>query len=335
MPLNNKNTTIPFTPCHIDIPLTLADDVLINDSMGGTLTLPVRDGKETIITTIPFYLTDNFSFNLSNNWEELVNMDAVKTINNIANLLGTFDNNTHVTVQSRKMMAATWTGSEIPEFNINTIFVCTQRKYNPVKIIRALAATCLPEELENTANPPDTLVNMRDGIADGVTGLGKGVNNFFNNDKSENFAKTMSEIGGIIKSAGMSAPLGYGLNLEDISPIEGTTLAIRIGNWFKASDLIVKNISNIEFSKEVIAPINDQNGNYSNDSYIGNCRRILGGETEYGFPVYAKCSITLRPVTLITPKEFNDYFITIKSTQNEFERLNSDLNLRNIENRGS
>ena len=321
MLLNNKKTTIPFTPCHIDIPQTLADEVLINDSLGGTLTLPVRDGKETIITTIPFYLTDNFSFNLSNNWEELVNMNAVKTINNIANLLGTFDSNTQVTVQSRKMMAATWTGSEIPEFNINTMFVCTQRRYNPVKIIRALAATCLPEELENTANPSTKIIEMRDGVANGVNSLGKVINDTFNNKSSKEFAATMNSISELIKSAGMSAPLGYGLNINNMDPIEGTTLAIRIGNWFKASDLIVKNISNIEFSKEVIAPINDQNGNYSNDSYIGNCRNILGGETEYGFPVYAKCSITLRPVTLITPKEFNDYFITIKSTQNEFERL--------------
>ena len=326
--IENKAATFPFYESYISQPDTLADEVLINDTQGGSLTLPVKSGGVSVAYTIPFYMTDNFSFSLGNNWSELVNMDAVKAINDFINLAGTMNGNTQVTLQSRQMMSATWTGSEIPEFSINTMFVCTQRQYNPVKIIKALAATCLPLELDD-ASAPEALKSLRDGGAEVISNLGTGigsvVSNFGNTGKNigDGLSKSMNKISNLVKKAGMAAPLGYGLTLDEqdgLTPLPGTTLSLRIGNWFNASELIVKSIGNIEFSKEVVAPVNYENKNYGNDSYIGN---LLYGSSEYGFPLYARCTITLRPITYITPKEFNNYFV---STQGAGGILNSALN---------
>ena len=65
MTMENNAIASPFYDSYISQPDTLADETLINSSLGGTLTLPVKSGGVSMVYTIPFYLTDNFSFSLA------------------------------------------------------------------------------------------------------------------------------------------------------------------------------------------------------------------------------------------------------------------------------
>jgi hypothetical protein len=100
---------------------------------------------------------------------------------------------------------------------------------------------------------------------------------------------------------------------EDTVEVDSTmTLTLQIGKWFKASKLLVEDISNIEFSKEIIAPFPVWGHHYDEEAagftvYNGT-RRMNESNLEWGFPLYTKCTITLRPVTLITIDEFLEYF---------------------------
>ena len=100
-----------------------------------------------------------------------------------------------------------------------------------------------------------------------------------------------------------------------MTPRPNTTITLQIGNWFLASNLVMSNISNISFSKEVIAPPAMNNGNYHNDLYKGHYTSA-SGNTDYGFPLYVECTLTLRPITYITPQEFNSYFDGLKTRLN-------------------
>ena len=81
-----------------------------------------------------------------------------------------------------------------------------------------------------------------------------------------------------------------------------------------AQKLLVKSISNIQFSKEVVAPPPDFAYHYKEEnskiSVLNNIKNVgQKDEVEWGFPLYAKCTITLTPITMITATELQSYFI--------------------------
>lgn len=295
-------------------PLTTADEILNNEYVSGTLTIPMNIDNVKQFRTIPFYLTGNFNFSLSNEWTPYVKPEFLSTINNLVNGISILSNSgagkqhSQIALISKEMASVIWSGSEIPRFTIDTTFVCTQRRYNPVDIIKHLSASCLPAELDDS-NTYDEFVKRREefatGVAKAVPKAGGAVGKMFGIDNTEDLTKTGNMIGDVIRKVGMAAPFGFGYQ-ANMQPIEYTTCMLQVGQWFKADNLVVESLGNIEFSKEVISEFKPINGNYPNDVYKGNSDN--GGSIDYGFPLYVRCTITLRPITYITPKEFNSYF---------------------------
>lgn len=342
------NTSVqPFDKAYINDPRIIAERNLNNSYISGTMTLPIygtnsNGGEEIKIVAIPFHLENNFSFALGNNWKTLGEQPGTDFINQMINMWSASgiagSGQAQVNMQSRIMQMATWGGSTTPTFKIDTTFVCTRRDYNPVHIVTALARTCLPERLDEV---PDTksakttrvregkVVRMVGGVTTTVT---QKVADWTKSDIAQDVSTTMSKgvesLATIIEHSGLVAPLRYApiVNEEkdSVSVNENQTVTLQIGNWFFAPRLLVKNIGNIEFSKEIIAPPNtwsygyeESDAGYSVFNSIVNEGKQYNPKDqdpsaarylEWGFPLYAKCSLELQPITLITIDEFLEYF---------------------------
>lgn len=102
-------------------------------------------------------------------------------------------------------------------------------------------------------------------------------------DSSKLLPSVISKYTGSINSNLLSTPLGY--NSKD-----GVgTVTVHIGNWFRATDLVVENV-NCTFSKEVVG---DENGNST--------------------PLFATATISFRPRKAVTFNDFRGYFLTPKA----------------------
>jgi hypothetical protein len=106
----------------------------------------------------------------------------------------------------------------------------------------------------------------------------------------------------------MVAPFGYGVVMKDgkVTPIKGTTCTLQIGDWFCAGDLVVEGINGITFSKELVAPARIDNVKSKNDLYDPTAQGI-----NYGFPLYATCSMVLKPYCIVDVEMFTKYFKTV------------------------
>ena len=321
----NSNTAQPFM--SIKNASIMAEQVLDKDFLRGTLTLPVFDVNtggvpKPRIVTIPFHLEGTFGFTLGNDWKPLIDMSQSQFFTDMFNIYSAYTGESQVALASRAMQLACWKGSEIPEFTINMTFVATRRSYNPVEIIKVLSKTCLPMELSEVYTPAakSTLNTAGKAVSAPVKALGiaadwvgeqfkkESVKNV-TNQISETSNNLASEFEAYVKNAGLAAPLYYnGQPTHDKSSATAgsdRTLSLTIGNWFNADYLIVKNLSNVQFSKEIIAP-------KMSDDMIGQSiypsDKIDKNESSWGFPVYAKCSMTLRPITYLSADEFMQYF---------------------------
>lgn len=322
-----------FSKAYIKQLHTVAAEILQNPQTGGSITLPVKEGNEYKTYTIPFYMKDNFSFSLKNEWGEMLNISELKPLTNGLNMLLSTIGASQMALQSKAMSAVSWQGSSVPEFSINTVFVCVSREYNPIEIIKVLSATCLPNLFKDTTDP--NFYKIKQGLEQ-TAGIGENVttkvsNLFTDEETSQRMGQT---VGDYIRQIGMVAPLDFGLKEGGLEPKENSTLSLTIGNWFTASNLVVSGINNITFSKEVIAPISSVNKNGSTDTYIGN---QTTEENIYGFPIYVECTITFRPFNLITADEFFSYFITSNDTlrdengialSDRVEMMKSDMNFK-------
>ena len=300
-------------------PTVLAEKVLKTPSVNGTITLPIGqlwsgDKTELNVTniTIPFYMSNDFGFSLENDWRELVGFDGiVDTLRTFFSTTSAFSSSTQVTPQCQAMSSLVWNGSKFSGFNIECLFICTNRNIDPTKIIQMLATSCLPIKLNDyTGNAP-----LGKWAQQSISEAGNNIKNF----AADNLPQFKNQINNLVEfgkkqlgDLGMVAPYGYGVkfgepetNDKPVEPLPGTTCTLCIGDWFCANELVVKSVGNVSFSKELIAPRPDDLSFGGHDLYKPDLNSILDGS---GFPLYAKCTLNLVPYTMVDAKTFMNYF---------------------------
>lgn len=304
-------------------PKVLAEKVLKSKTISCSITLPdpVWDGTNLTpnTITIPFYMSEDFGFGLSNEWSQLVNQDAAfETFKFGLDAMGAFSGQSQVSLQSQAMSSATWKGSKFDGFNLgNCLFVCTNRNIDPSALIYKLCKACLPTKHSDFKGNASSGLAVGKEVAKGAADLAGGLVNLLTLDSfKQAVSEGVTKSKDLIEDVGMIAPFGYGLNIDKtenggtvVSPIKGTTVTLNIGDWFCATDLVVNSISAIKFSKELIAPPRADVKKGANDLYDPEPTG-----TNYGFPLYASCSISLKPYCMIDVKTFSKYFKTPNKT---------------------
>lgn len=306
----NSYSSVPEYPSAqariSNIPLD-AQLILKNKRYGATITVPVPNliQKNTrTLYTIPCFAKSDFSFSLGNTWTDLFpGVDSISSLVsqliNVGSIVeplipDSWKQNwgwnlgvdaSQLAFKSREMKTQMWSGSQSPKFSVDCIFVCTTWTYNPIDPILALSGTCLPLRADQVE-----LSNFMQKYYNTVDTVLKGSNDGSNRNTEAN--KAFTGIKNMIKNMGMAAPLGYGLEITEdgqLVPTPNSTCCLQIGQWFYATDLLVQDISNITFSKEVIAHTD--------------------------FPLYATCTVTFTPYKPIFYDEFLNYFV-IRNTDN-------------------
>jgi hypothetical protein len=300
---------------------------LNNDRVNARIILP--KGDTGLFDVVKTYLISDFSFSLGNNWGQLASisdfpmLDQLSSLFNMIMTIGSAGGSAQGTLESVHLTAASWKGSKIPSFSVDCLFIATNYEKNPIKQILSLAQGALPSDTYDLSKTNNQLVNAIMGATNrtvsGLVTLGLTVGDIFENGvkldlKSLSSGQTARdiaamadknrELGGkvgdtITQGSSLKAPFGYGLNAMDDSgklftPIPGTTVTLSVGNWFHAENLLIEDVSNISFSKEVIRPHPDP-----------KLTSIKPG----GMPLYGRCTVTLRPYKMITVKDFIKYFI--------------------------
>ena len=313
---------VNYRETQFQSPQTLAEKILMDTATSCSLTIPVHDywkGDDGQLlsdyktVTIPFYMSSEFGFSLSNEFRELVNIGDNAFID-FFNGVSAFTGGSQVTPQSEAMSSKVWRGSKFDGFNVECLFVCTNRNHNPVDSIKTICLCCLPRPIEDGESKlrdaaVGVLNNTIDRLATGATVVSKGLGI----DAKGQVDKLAKQLKGLTKSMGMVAPLDYGIELsgesEDTAwggPVRGTTVTLNVGNWFRASQLVVTSISNVSFSKEIIAPRDERNTTGPNALYKPSfaANNVMAD----GFPLYAKCNVSLAPSSMMHAKKFENYF---------------------------
>ena len=289
-------------------PMMDVEKLLHRDLIRGILTVPFTptysfsqetEGSMITMKSIPFYLTKAFNFSFQNEWGDMLPVDKLEGLMDFLNLFSTISSHTtsrQGNLQSKIANTKVWKKSTFSGFTIDAIFVSTDRSVNPLEIIKAIAAGALPSEGNST------LYNLvSDALRVGASKLSKMVT-FGNFDITENqsYKDFATGVENVTKHIGMTAPYGYSPKFETSDNNwrtevgDNCTCAIKIGQWFHATKLVVESIGNISLSKEVIK---------KSSSEMTNARG-------YGYPLYAECTIRLIPYTLITASDFANYFST-------------------------
>ena len=136
----------------INDPKVYAERILKEEAVTASITMPINklssDGKSLVTetVTIPFYMENDFSIsNITNKWSDIVNFDSLGPIAGMINqLVSAPTGSAQITLQSEAMSTKCWQGSDFGGFSVNCLFLCTNRRINPTKIIRTLAAGALP-----------------------------------------------------------------------------------------------------------------------------------------------------------------------------------------------
>lgn len=305
-------------------PKCFAESILKSQAVTCSITMPVQahslNATICTTTTIPFYMKDDISLGtLSNRWSEMVNMSGDNSITELLNIVNAFQSEAQVALQSEAMSAKVWKGSSFDGFTVNCLFVSTRRKVNPTKIIRLLAASALPDKLRNgEATTSQSVSTVKDGVKNFFTGVGTflnnvgdGVNAIFKTPTSgfkDGVDSAVDIANKLVDDVGMIAPLYYGVKEgpanQPIIPLKNTTLTLQIGDWFRADELLVESVSNISFSKEVIAPISGQNHRGQGALYDNTPEG-----SDYGYPVWGACTLKLIPFSMMHKTKFERYFI--------------------------
>ena len=304
-------------------PKVIAEKVLKTSVSTCTLTIPLPhpSGAGVRTTTIPFYMREDFSFGLANQWTQFIgNTDNVFL--DLINAVAIFSGETQVSAQSEVMATKVWKGSTFDPFSLNCVIVATNRNVNPVKILRDICSTCLPTKLTDQKHCATALQNVK-SLATGLVDLGEtAINSFGSENASWKTAvtKTSNQIQQAIRSVGMVAPLNYGVLLSEgvddagqttfsaIHPLQNTTVSMTVGNYFRAYNLLVESISGVRISKECISPPTNYINNFTN---LYNSKPV---SQDYGFPLYVEFTIRLVPFSLVDKDTFNSYFVDTKDS---------------------
>ena len=330
LPINLRDTLI-------DKPKIYAEKILGEEAVTASITMPIQqlspDGQTLMsqTVTIPFYMENDFSIGqLTNKWSDLVDMNNLEIVSKFLNMMvGPTTGSAQVAMQSEAMSTKVWQGSDFSGFTVNCLFIATNRRINPTKIIRTLASSTLPTKAkgDSTGTVEDAMVITKASInwvVDKAVSLGNFViggadalvshitkDGFDEAAAKEKLAKAGQVAKDAVEEVGMVAPLHYGIesdgNGRAFKPINGTTLTLQVGNYFRATELLVQSIGGITFSKEVIAPkaFNEwRSGDLYNPKSTGETY-----DNVYGFPLYGKCTLNLIPCSMMTKDKFEGYFI--------------------------
>ncbi len=311
-------------------PKTLAEKILKKEAVTCSITLPVQEHDSTtgstsyVTTTIPFYMENDFSLGtFSSDWKDLYSMEQ-NMFNDLVNYKAMWDGEAQISLQSYGMTNKVWRGSTFGGFSIPCLFVSTRRTLNPTNLVKQLLSTVLPSRLSSgqasdpstaqvVANSKEVLNTVIDGSADFANYVGSGISsvsdNFDTATWQDNVSKAAESAKNFVDEIGLVAPLRYGLKTisgsTSLQPLDGTTCTLQIGNYFRASELLMAKVSGISFSKEIIAPISSLNGRKSGDVYDNSA---IG--TDSGYPLYAKCMLELIPTAMVHLEKLNSYFMT-------------------------
>lgn len=333
----------------IQDPKMFAEKILKNSAVTCSVTLPVQEHKKEgdkykttcVTTTIPFYTTSDFSLGtLTNKWNSLLNSDLTSLVD-ILNKVGAVRGRSQVTMQSELLSSKVWGGTDFSGFSVDCVFVATRRTLNPTIPIRMLASAALPSKLasddytagEGAQVLKDAGVKLADGIASIGNKIGDAIGGDFGQGCKDAVTTTCDMAKEGIKDLGMVAPLHYGLDWADGKgkPIKHTTLTLQVGDWFRASELLLQNISNIQFSKEVIAPPVENGVGSRGDYKAGDMYFNFPIGDDHSFPLWGRCTLSFIPVSLMHLDKFRGYFIDHASnkggTLEQPLRLNNSLTL--------
>lgn len=325
-------------PLSIKVPYTLADEILLNQLFSAMVTIPVLIGSDYVPYTIPIFNVEDFSFSVGNEWQPLIDTSGANMLTGLINVASAITNDTQVSMQSRAMASASWKNSKTPHFSLSCVFVSTQRSFNPIDPILALCSAVFPNVIGTAGNnglAASVQKTMQTGASIAIDFSNKvstTVNELFGTKIPVVSDEDKKQVNQMISAGVMTAPLNYKLTMDNgkLEPGVNSTCALRVGNWFRATKLLVEDISNITFSKEIIAPMAQysalpkgvvhpelkQNATLLNALNSSTTDTIdkLQQKTDvfassYGFPLYSKCTITFRPITTLTYDEFCAYFI--------------------------
>lgn len=312
---------VDYANIWLHSPHVLAERILNDKTITCSITMPNPLWQDKQLkwkaVTIPFYMSDDVGMSLSNNFKPYIDQqDLFKIVKDLVNGVSVMTGNAQMTMQSRAMSALAWNGSDFSGFDVNCLFICTNRSINPVEVIGMLSKACLPCTVEDYKQFGDSVPPAYNAIKSGfdtVFNLGRDFTNAFvgafAGNKAEEYKKSVNNFADEAinrsENIGMIAPLNYGVVFDEkgsgVTPLEGTTLTLDIGNYLHAENLVVDKISNIKFSKELIAPPSPHKRR-DTDAY-----KPAVTNTDYGFPLYATCTISLRPYCMVDLKTFHEY----------------------------
>lgn len=315
-----------YADIMVNNPKVLAEHLLHKEPISASITIPVRNyadyGATGYTATIPFYMSGDFGLGLHNSWEEALDLSQLKELAKFINVghatIG--HGEAQVSMQSEAMSTKVWSGSTFDGFDVDCLFVCTNRKFNTLKILNNLAATCLPTRLHDQSGAAGAGIKNIKAVAGGVVDIvGELINGFagFVSDHSDfdtsgaqqavsNGATGFKQY---LEGMGMIAPLNYGLqkgtegSAATEEPLPNTTVTLQVGSYFRANNLLVQDISGIVLSKEIVAPPTD-NSNRKGDLYDN-----LANGSDSGFPLYLKCHLKLVPHSLMHFNKWQSYFL--------------------------
>lgn len=314
----SKGTDTNITDMLLKEPKVLAEHILKRPTISCSLTMPDPVWTEDSLTgntvTIPFYMTQDFSFGIGNEWTQFADPSGfLGPLKTAFDTLGAFNGQSQLTMQSQAMSTAVWKGSTFEGFNLNGVIVCTNRQIDPSALIFKLCKSCLPIKRHKFEGGAVAGTETLEALAKGTNNLVGSLLNMFTlqsfKDQVDSYVDKANEF---VEDLGMVAPHGYGVQIDNqnngsklVSPLPGTTCTLTIGDWFQAENLIVDKISSITFSKEVIAPPTSNSNKRNNDIYSSNAT-----DTPSGFPLYATFTISLKPYCMVDLEMFQKYFIT-------------------------
>lgn len=250
-------------------------------------------------------LTSDFGINLNNQWKPMVSISDIPILGDISQgvipVLAAFSGATQGTLESMWMTSASWAGSAIPTFPIKVTLLNYDKNVNLFNQVLELSEGLLPPDisydLDNMGDFGGALKSVQQNLVQGTYKLGEtlskkvseldpdsSIKNFVEESNAVNKATAVVAKG--ISQIGMAAPLNYGLQIDTkkestvFKPLDHTTFSLQIGNWFRASNLLLE-VGNFSFSKEV-------NPN--------------------GSPISVDISLNFRPYRQISFKEFAKYF---------------------------
>ena len=339
-------------------PKIYAEKILKSPAVTASITMPMQklanDGNSIIsqTVTIPFYMQDDFSCgDLQNKWSDVLSFDSFERFGQLLNgIVGGMSGSANIAIQSELMSLKSWKGSTFSGFNVNCLFVSTRRSIVPPEIITTLASSALPTKLkgDNTALAGAGAVMDQVGtwVEMGINFIGDAISDSLQNQKHKDaVSKATTSASATAKNAltdvGMVAPLHYGYNLttdpssgSEPGPIPNTTLTLQIGDWFRASELIVESISNIQYSKEVIAPASFSSFTDKRPGDLYDNSPDTGNEDVCEYPLWGRCSIKLIPARMMTKERYESYFLK-KANNSTISKVKSALksgNLSSIKN---